>query len=155
MKPKIVRLPAFIVAGLKYRGDNKGDEIPLLWADLTPRVGEIGHRVEKACAYGVSANFDRDTGEFDYIAGFEVTQDADLPADMAAVHIPTQTYAVFDCILPNVKETFQRALDEWLPTAGYEWVEAPDFELYDERFDVTMGMFDMSIYLPIKDPDAS
>ena len=62
---------------------------------------------------------------------------------------------MFDCILPNVKETFQRALDEWLPTAGYEWVEAPDFELYDERFDVTMGMFDMSIYLPIKDPDAS
>ena len=155
MNPKIVRRPAFTVVGLKYRGKNEHEEIPALWSKFWPRHAEIHHRVEPVWSYGVEDNFDAATGEFDYIAGVAVTDASDVPADMVAVTVPAQTYAVFDCILSTLRETFRRAHDEWLPAAGHTPTAGPDFELYDERFDIAQGKLDMSIYIPIEDTTAS
>ena len=147
----IIRRPAFTVAGLKYRGRNEHEEIPALWGEFWPRHGEISHHVEPGCAYGVVDNFDEETGEFDYVAGVAVTDAAYLPAGMVAVQAPAQTYAVFDCTLPTLRETFGRAIGEWLPAAGYARADGPDFELYDERFDPAHGRLDMSLYIPIQE----
>jgi AraC family transcriptional regulator len=45
-------------------------------------------------AYGVCTNGD-DAGNFDYIAGVEVSDFSDLPRDFFRVRIPEQRYAVF------------------------------------------------------------
>ena len=79
MEPKIVKRAAFTVVGMKYHGKNENNDIPQMWGQFGSRVPEIKHRVDPHVAYGVCDNFDESSGEFDYIAGFEVDSTADIP----------------------------------------------------------------------------
>ena len=62
-------------------------------AALSPTVENIPGRIGKV-AYGVCCNGD-DAGNFDYIAGVEVSDFSDLPREFSRVRIPEQRYAVF------------------------------------------------------------
>ena len=84
MEPKIIERGAFTVVGLKYRGKNENNEIPQLWQALGPRTGEIEHLADDTAAYGINVNMDMATGEWDYIAGFEVSSPEDVPEGMVA-----------------------------------------------------------------------
>ncbi|NIM95897.1 MAG: AraC family transcriptional regulator [Anaerolineales bacterium] len=150
MKPNIVQKPAFRVVGLKYRGKNENGEVPQLWREFWPRHDEIPQRAPVNVSYGVIDHFDEVSGAFDYIAGVEVTDDDEVPEGMTAVDVPEQMYAVFDCTLPTLMEAIQFAYGEWLPGSGYVREEGPEFELYDERFDVSQEKYGMSIYIPVR-----
>ena len=150
MEPQIIHRPAFIVVGMKYRGKNENDEIPQLWREFWPRTKEILHRVPANVAYGVIDKFDEEKGEFDYVAGLEVESPSEIPEGMTGVELPDQTYAVFDCTLPTLMETIGYVYQEWLPGSGYIRTEGPEFELYDERFDMAQGKLDMAIYIPVR-----
>jgi AraC family transcriptional regulator len=93
---------------------------------------------------------DFDTGEFDYVAGFEVSSAADLPPGMVACEVPGGRYAVFGTTLPGVGETFKHAYDEWLPASGYEHRPGPDLEVYDETFDPQDPSSTFEVYVPIE-----
>ena len=69
--------PAFPTSGSSFH--QKVDDIP-------DRVGKV--------AYGVCCNGD-DSGNFDYIAGVEVSDFSDLPREFSRVRIPEQRYVVF------------------------------------------------------------
>lgn len=150
MQVKIVERPGFTVVGLKYRGKNEHNEIPQLWQALMPRVGEIKNMVDDRVAYGISANMDDSSCEFDYIAGFEVSTSKDVPKDMVSFEVPGTKYAVFSTTLPKVGETFDNAHHTWLPQSGHQPTSGPEFEAYDERFDPQdpHSMFDL--YIPVK-----
>ncbi len=152
MEPKISNRPAFTVVGMKYRGKNENKEIPQLWQKFKPRMDEVKHKVNPHVCYGVMDNFDMKSGEFDYVAGFEVKSTADVPEDMVCWEVPEQTYAVFPCTLPNIVEAFRHVCKEWLPQSGYQRTDGPEFELYDENFQPDEGKLDMYIYIPIKKP---
>lgn len=152
MEPKIVSKAPFTVVGMKYRGKNEKGEIPLLWGELWPRSGKVKHRVDAKVAYGVAGNKDDATGEFDYVAGFEVEDAVDIPEGMASWELPAQTYAVFSCTLATLMETYQCAFKEWLPASEYELADGPEFELYDESFNPQQGRLDMFLYVPVKRP---
>ena len=94
MEIKTVEKKAFTVVGLKYRGKNEQNEIPQLWQALGPRSGEIQHRADHTTAYGICANMDEASGEFDYVAGFVVRSAEDVPQDMVAFEVPAARYAV-------------------------------------------------------------
>jgi AraC family transcriptional regulator len=100
-------------------------------------------------AYGISANMDPDSGEFDYIAGHEVSSAEKLPEGMVAFEVPGGRYAVFATTLPAIGETFQNAYHKWLPEAGHRLTGGPDFELYDERFDPQDPSSEFDVYIPI------
>ncbi len=150
MEIKIVERSAFTVAGLKYAGKNENNEIPQLWQELGPRFGEIRELAKRAAAYGVSANMNMETGEFDYIAGFEVSSSDDLPQGMVAFEVPSGKYAVFPTTLPQIGETYQNVFKTWLPEAGLQATGAPDFELYDEMFDAQDPSSVLYLYIPIE-----
>ena len=150
MEAKIVSRPAFTVVGLKYHGKNEHNEIPQMWREFGPRMREIKHIVNPHVAYGVAGNYDEDSGEFDYVAGFEVDSVADMPEGMASWEVPEQTYAVFPCTLPTLHETFQYAYKTWLPQSGRQRAEGPEFELYDEKFDPEDASSEMYVYIPVK-----
>jgi AraC family transcriptional regulator len=150
MEPKIVSRPAFTVIGMKYRGKNENKEIPQMWDRFIPRTGEIKHKVNPHVAYGVMGNYDESSGEFDYVAGFEVESSADIPEGMVSWQVPAQTYAVFTCTLPTLIEAFQRVYQTWLPQSGYRRADGPEFELYDEKFNPEDGRLEMYIYIPVK-----
>lgn len=149
MEPKIVSKPALTVVGMIYRGTNANDEIPELWDQFCPRIKEIKHLTGEDISYGVSRDYDPGTGEFSYLAGLPVSSSVDLPEGMECWEIPEQTYAVFQCTLPAVKEAFQQA-EAWLTESEYKRPNTPELELYDKDFAPEQGKLDMAIYIPVK-----
>jgi AraC family transcriptional regulator len=153
MNPKIVSKSGFNVVGFKYRGKNEKNEIPQLWQKYGRRFGELKHNSEKHAAYGVSDHYDHESGDFDYVAGVAVSSKEDQPADSVYWQIPEQTYAVFSTTLPTVRQTFDDIYSKWLPESGYRRRQGPEFEMYDERFDVEDPNSEFDIYIPIIEPD--
>lgn len=149
MEPKIVTKPAFTVVGMKYRGKNENNEIPHMWNEFNPRIGEIKHKPEQWVAYGVCGESEED-GTFEYVAGVDVEMVKDVPQGMVSWEVPEQKYVVFDCTLPTIGEAYKYAFETWLPQSGYQRAGSPDFELYDERFDPNdVENSEMYIYIPI------
>lgn len=150
MSIKIIERSRFTVVGLRYRGKNEQGEIPQLWRDLGPRSGEIQNMVDNTAAYGISANIDKETGAFDYIAGFEVSSAEAVPEGMVAFDVPDGRYAVVSTTLPQIGEAFDQAHHTLLPQAGHQPSGGPEFELYDERFDSEDPTSEFDLYIPIK-----
>ena len=149
MEPKIVHLPAFTVVGMQYRGKNEQNEIPQMWGRFVPRIGEIQHRADNGATYGVMYGYDEASGAFDYVASLQVTQAADLPAGMVAVEVPAALYAVVDCTLPVIGQTYQQ-LQAWIAESEHARAGTPDFELYPPSFNPGDPNSIMSIYIPIE-----
>ena len=148
-EPKITSKPAFTVIGMKYRGKNEHEEIPQLWGRFMEREGEIEDKQNPQVCYGVEDNFDETSGEFDYVAAFEVSSDADVPEGMVKWDLPAQTYAVFTCTLPTIRETYQYAYKSWLPQSGYQGAAGAEFELYDQGFDPHVPSSKMYLFVPV------
>lgn len=151
MEVEIITRSDFWVVGLHYRGTNEHEELPKLWRQFWPRHSEIRDRVEPSQACGVVDNFDVDTKMMDYWAGVEVHKASKVPKGMSKIWIPAQTYAVFQCTLPTLMETMGKIYGEWLPSSVYTRADGPEFELYDERFDVDQGKYEMSVWIPVSE----
>jgi AraC family transcriptional regulator len=149
MEPRIVELAGFTVVGLRYHGKNENNEIPQMWAAFHPRIGEIKNMVTDRTAYGISASMDPATGEFDYIAGFEVSRADDVPSGMVHFEVPGGRHAVFTTTLPRIGETFRHAYETWMPAAGYRPTGGPEFELYREGFDSADASAEFELYIPV------
>ena len=151
MEPKIKSRPAFRIVGMKYHGKNEQNEIPQMWSEFASRVSEVQNRVDAHATYGVMGNYDEDSGEFDYVAGLNVSAAAHVPEGMVSWDVPAQTYAVFSCTLPTIGETLDHIHRVWLPASGYRHAHGPEFELYrDEEFDPEAPDSVMYIYIPIE-----
>ena len=93
--PRFETGKALLVAGIGERctHENGGAGIPNQWQRFHHKVAGIPDRVGQV-AYGVCCNGDN-SGNFDYIAGVEVSDFSDLPREFAKVRIAEQNYAVF------------------------------------------------------------
>jgi AraC family transcriptional regulator len=149
MEPRIVSRPAFTVVGMRYRGKPDQGEIPKLWSEFGPREGEVEPKSDPPRCYGVMDNYDEATGEFDYVASFEVESIVNIPDGMVSWDVPEQTYAVFSCTLPTIAQVFEYVHGKWLPGSGYRHAAGPYFELCNEEFDPENPESEMYIYIPI------
>ncbi len=148
MEPKFVTKPAFTVVGLKSHGKNENNEIPETWTALMPRMEEIPVKPDSEYSYGVCGNMTED-GSFDYLAGFEVADDAEVPEGMARWDVPEQRYAVFTCTLPTVREAYDYIYNTWLPQSEYEHAPGPEFEAYGETFNYEDPESKMELFVPV------
>jgi len=154
MEPKIEPRAAFHVVGLSGQvTPAQTTRIPELWSRFAPRMNEVSKRVDQR-SYGLclaSSGEDAEAGCFTYVAGVEVSQIDAVPEGMIAVTVPTNTYAVFTHRghVSQIKDTFGRALGQWLPAAHYRHVAAPSFEQYDERFNPRTSSGEIDLYLPV------
>jgi AraC family transcriptional regulator len=121
-----------------------------MWREFGPRVSEIKEIMDHSVAYGISDGMDPDTGEFDYVAGFEVSGVQEVPEGMVHWEVPGGRYAVFRTTLPNLGETFKYVFYEWLPQSAYEHRPGPDLELYDETFNAEDPSSEFEVYVPIQ-----
>ncbi len=89
-EPRIVEGKPLLVAGFggSFSVENVAG-IPALWQRFGPHIGPVPGQVGNT-SYGVSLNCD-DSGNFDYIAGVEVSDFDDLPADFTRARLPAQT----------------------------------------------------------------
>jgi AraC family transcriptional regulator len=136
--------------GERYTWES-GAAIPGQWQRFHQKVDQIPHRVGKV-AYGVCCNGD-DSGNFDYIAGVEVSDFSDLPREFSRVRIPEQRYAVFSHKdhISTIRRTVNTIWNHWLPASGLKAADAPSFERYDENFDPLTGNGGLEIWVPIRE----
>ncbi len=140
-----------LIAGLGERYTSETSKaIPAQWQRFVPYLGNISHQVGRD-TFGVSYNGD-DEGNFDYIAGVEVTDFSDLPAGFSRVRIGPQRYAVFSHRehISTIRRTIMTIWSKWLPESGHEVADAPNFERYGDEFDPKTGMGGFEIWIPIK-----
>lgn len=149
MEPKFVTRSAFTLVGMTMRVKPQGKVPGQLWDEFGPRMSEIQHTILTGVAYGVSDNMEMATGQFDYSAGLEVDSTADMPAGMVALDVPAQTYAVFSCTIPTIRETYQDIYGIWLPTSGYVRAPGPELELYSEAFNSRDPASVFDVYIPV------
>ncbi|WP_291685184.1 AraC family transcriptional regulator [Bradyrhizobium sp.] len=140
-----------LIAGIgeRYNHEN-GAGIPGQWHRFHQSVANIPGRIGKV-AYGVCCNGD-DAGNFDYIAGVEVSDFSDLPREFSKVRIPEQRYAVFTHLdhISTIRRTVNTIWNHWLPASGLKAADAPSFERYDENFDPLTGNGGLEIWVPVK-----
>lgn len=148
MEPTIVSKPAFKVVGMKYYGKNENNEIPQLWQQFIPRMGEIKYAVPSRISYGVCGDLE-ESGKFSYLAGLEVSELTELPAGMESWIVEEHQYAVFPCTLHTIHEAYEYAHNTWLPVSEYQRAAVPDFEFYDETFNAEDPESVINIYIPI------
>jgi AraC family transcriptional regulator len=154
--PRMEERKALLVAGLmKTYAPDTVNEIPKLWQELTPHFGKIPGQVGQK-VYGVVYNI-KNSAEFAYLAGVEVSSAADVPDELSVVRIPDIAYAVFphDGHVSSLKDTIATIWNDWLPASGLRVgrmdEEMPDIlEQYDESFNPKTGMGGMEIWVPIK-----
>jgi AraC family transcriptional regulator len=150
--PRFETSKPLLVAGISERYSCESSAgIPGQWQRFHQSVANIPGRTGQV-AYGVCCNGD-DAGNFDYIAGVEVSDFSDLRREFAGVRIPGQKYAVFahrDHI-STIRRTVNTIWNQWLPASGLEVADAPNFERYDENFDPITGNGGLEIWLPVRE----
>ncbi len=150
--PRLVDGKLLLIAGIGERYDcDSSAGIPSQWQRFLPHFGHVAGQVGRV-AYGVCCNGD-DTGNFDYIAGVEVTDFSGLPRDWSRVRVAPQRYAVFTHAghIATIRGTWNSIWNEWMPTSGHERADAPDFERYGENFDPLTGHGGLEIWIPVKE----
>jgi AraC family transcriptional regulator len=150
--PRFQTGKAFLVAGVgeRYTCESSAG-IPGQWQRFHQTVENIPGRVGPV-AYGACCNGD-DAGNFDYIAGVEVSDFSDLPREFSRVRIPEQRYAVFTHRdhISTIRRTINTIWNHWLPASGLKAADAPNFERYDENFDPLTGNGGLEIWIPVTD----
>ena len=154
MEPRIVRKPAFHMIGMGGRyTPSTTTRIPELWARFAPRLHAVPHRAGTH-TLGVCIDADpaaADGPSFTYVAAVEVSAIDDVPDEMLAMTVPANSYAVFTHTghISRIGDTVKQIWGHWLPASRYRHMPAPDFELYDARWNPMTGEGDVDIYVPI------
>lgn len=154
MEPCITHRAAFHVVGMAGSfTPATGSRIPELWTRTIPHLATVPHRrAEETFGLCLDADPNTNVGAFTYIAGVEVERIDEVPADMIAVTVPAQTYAVYTHRghISRFSDTVKLIWGSWLPASTYRHVRGPDFELYDRRFDSDSGQGEVDVYVPIE-----
>jgi AraC family transcriptional regulator len=140
-----------LIAGLSARYNCESTAgIPAQWQRFVPYIGHVAGQVGRV-AYGVRCNAD-EAGHMDYVCGVEVTDFSELPPELTGLRIAAQKYAVFTHAdhVSTIRCSWHSIFSGWLPSSGYELVDAPDFERYGEDFNPMRGTGGIEIWIPVK-----
>jgi len=152
--PRFVALPPLLIAGMREPlNEQSAQTIPLLWQKFAPYIGHISHQ-RGAVAYGMCVHsHESSNGHYYYMAGCEVSEFGNLPADLSPLIVPAHKYAVFvhEAHVASIKDTIDYAFDQWLPNTEckHHSQSIHFFERYGEKFDPSTGFGDIEIWLPL------
>ncbi|HVW10278.1 MAG TPA: GyrI-like domain-containing protein [Bryobacteraceae bacterium] len=149
--PRIEDRGSFLVAGSVERYQiPEVSGISRQWDEFARHLGKIPGQTGWT-TYGVCFNMD-DSGKMDYMCGVEVTEGAAAQEGMKLLRIEPQLYAVFSHRgnISRIKETWDAIFTEWCPASGRKLLFAPQFEVYDERFDPKTNEGVVEIWIPIE-----
>ncbi len=154
IKPRVVVKDAFLVMGMEYCGANLNGQIPDLWRMFLKNMKEIKHIKNPGVTLGICDHvdeYDPELSEFSYISCIEIEEYSKIPENMIVKQIPKQKYVVFTHkgSVENLEETYRYIYGTYFFKSEYEISDAPDFELYDERFNVNDCNSEMDIFIPV------
>jgi len=149
--PRVVNSDALLIFGLAERCPSAGNAgIAAQWNRFLPHFGHIQGQIGHI-AYGVIYNSD-DSGNHDYMCGVAVSEFPAYPPEFTRLRIPAQTYAVFEHRdhISAIASTWKAIWEHRITSAGFQALDAPALERYDERFDGRTGLGGLEIWIPVK-----
>lgn len=158
MEPRFEHKESFTFIGLgrdySLEGANTVTEIGTLWDEFIERKHLVTNVVEEA-AFGICyAPKDKDafSNNFRYTAALRVSDDADVPEGMEKIQVLAQEYAVFTHkgSLDTLVQTNDYIWKTWLPKSSLELADAPDIEVYGDKWNAENGTGEIDIYVPVK-----
>ncbi len=152
--PYFTELPPLLIAGMREPlSEQSAQTIPLLWQKFAPYIGNISFQ-RGAAAYGLCVHSSESSnGHHYYMAGCEVSEFGNLPADLSPLIVPAHKYAVFqhDAHVSSIRNTIDYIFDQWLPNAEakHNSQSIHFFERYTETFNPVTGLGGLEIWLPL------
>jgi len=154
-KPRFETRDAFLIAGFQAHCSDPPKEIPTLWQRFAPHIGRVPGQMGRV-AYGVMLSLAKD-GSCEYVAGVEVSDLSQLPAECARLSLPAHRYAIFAHHehVSKLGETIGAIWSKWLPGSGVQPAHDPKgtpafFERYGEHFNPQEGKGDVEVWVPVK-----
>ncbi len=155
MEPKFVSFPGQSVVGMGAGfTPETTDGIPLLWEKFVKRCHE--NRLDALHAFGICISdhpqIPKKPGDvFVYLAAVKAPQGEYLSQGLVRFDIAPGRYAVFTHkgSIKDFPLTIKYIWSTWIPEHRNLYREAPDFELYDERFDPVTESGEVDVYIPV------
>jgi predicted transcriptional regulator YdeE len=133
VKSMITERDGFVVLGTMTRitpADENSETYGLIWKNFESYHNRIKPMSTDGAYYGVSFTTGEEGG-FDYVAGMAVADVDASPQGLVLRHIPPARFAVFECPVQSIGDTYRAIFSEWLPSSPYTLsVSAPSFEQY-------------------------
>jgi len=146
----------FQIIGIEDIGTRESRNTAPIWAKFQDMINDVPKR-DRSHALGISMTNEEmfEKGENRYIVANEIEVINKIPKGMIVEKIPAQKYAVFIHIgkLNNISLTYRYIYGDWLPNnTRYERVPfAPEFEWYDQRFNLNSEDSELDLYIPIQE----
>ena len=151
LEPRFVDGEELLIAGLgeRFTADTT-QGIAALWQRFVPYIGRVPGQ-QGWETFGVCCNPQND-GSFEYIAGVMVNRTDGLPAGFTQQRLAAHRYAVFlhSGHISSIHETFNAIFQRWLPNAGLQGADAPEFERYSGDFNPMTGTGQVEIWVPLQ-----
>jgi AraC family transcriptional regulator len=141
--PEIRTIEPIPLVGCSGRFDMESrTRIPALWDDT---VSAWHDAMIGGPTYGVCADFS-DSGDFTYTVAFP----GEAAEGLDRLTLPGGTYAVFahEGHISTISRTWDAIFAKWAPTADYDLLNGPEFELYDADFD-PKGAGKVAVWVPV------
>ena len=154
MEPKFETKLSFKAVGMMFSGKVKGNELYELWDRFSKVISEIPNRSNTDMCYGIVNPFSTkmEDGEMEYVAAVEVDNFNNVPEGMVSIEIPESHYAIFTHKghIRNFMDTIKFVFGQWLPNSDYKIMNAPELEVYDERFNVDSVDSELEFCIPVE-----
>jgi predicted transcriptional regulator YdeE len=167
VKPEITERKQITLAGLSFFGDpfdthagwDEDNQIGLLWKRFLRLIsGQTLPEgfIHPSVCYEVHLYSDEtaEKGLFEVFVGmeFDASRLSGLPVDFLVKNLPATQYAVFTFKGEVIQSDWEKIIQDWLPSSGYESSGNFGFQYYDERFKGLDRMAEsvLDFYVPIK-----
>jgi predicted transcriptional regulator YdeE len=154
MEYRVVTKPEFTLLGLMERFPYQEDDFEGIWKRFMAYHEQIEPLSTDKAYYG--AYFPTvDKGPMDYLAAMAVAKGTAAPEGLTACEVPGARWAVFECTVATIGQTYDAIFGEWLPKAPYEHVGPnPDaFERYPPQ--TNSGDTPVLIHIKVRDKETT
>jgi len=149
MEPRIISHDGFHALGLsrKLAPEEQNEEVfKSIWSGFEERIEEIAIDAIDGAFYGLSFPGDQ-PGGVEYLAAMVVHPSAIPPEGMLLREVPTARYAVFECAVQSIGDTYRFIFQQWLPSTSFGLSPGvPVFERYPPEGEATSPVL---IHVPI------
>jgi predicted transcriptional regulator YdeE len=150
MDVEIVTRDGFAVMGVQMRCTPETAEFEEVWMRrFMPQHDRVAALATDKGYYGVWFGTE-EKGMMDYLAGMAVEKGCRAPEGFAVRDVPGGRYAVAECTVGTIGETWEAVFGEWLPASACEY-DGPraGFEYYPPE--TAAQDSPVMIYLPVKE----
>lgn len=117
MEPKLISKRSFSVLGVQSRIDPFKADYRKIWEEKFVPYHDVVRKLSNEEGYYGVYFSSATPGQVEFIAGMAVGDVERTPDDLVLRTVPAGLYAVFQCGMDGIGQTWQTIYDNWLPNS--------------------------------------